>query len=61
MIRDRDLFEKSVWGRLPVRRIDFLCYGPVTEHIDWVLAKPRIPLRLRSLIQNTGSTATCAA
>ena len=51
MVRDRDLFDKSVVLRLPVRRIDCLCCGPVTEHIDWLPAKSRITLRLRAWVE----------
>jgi len=51
MIRDRDLFDKSVWVRLPIRRIDCLCCGTVTEHIDWLPTQSRITLRLRAWVE----------
>ena len=32
----RDLFDRQVWLQLPVRRVDCLRCGRVSEHIDWL-------------------------
>ena len=35
-VRERDLFDRQVWLQLPVRRVDCLRCGRVSEHIDWL-------------------------
>src|SRR3546814_8257977 len=36
LVRDRDLFDQRVLLQLPVRRVDCLNCGRVTERIDWL-------------------------
>lgn len=51
LIRDRDLFDQHVQLRLPVRRVDCLTCGRVTEHIDWLLPASRLTRRLGAWIE----------
>ncbi len=51
LIRDRDLFDQRVRLRLPVRRVDCLYCGCVTEHIDWLLPASRLTCRLGAWIE----------
>ena len=36
LVRDRDLFELRVRLQVPIRRVDCLHCGRVSEHIDWL-------------------------
>ncbi|WP_271408015.1 ISL3 family transposase [Pseudomonas sp. Q1-7] len=46
-VRDRDLFDQRVLLQLPVRRVDFLSCGRVTERINWLEPVSRLTQRLR--------------
>lgn len=46
-VRDRDLFDQRVLLQLPVRRVDCLRCGRVTERIDWLEPASRLTQRLR--------------
>ena len=46
-VRDRDLLDQRVQLRLPVRRVDCLRCGRVTERIDWLAPASRLTQRLR--------------
>ncbi len=46
-MRDRDLFDQRVLLQLPVRRVDCLRCGRVTERIDWLEPASRLTQRLR--------------
>lgn len=50
-IRDRDLFDQRVQLRLPVRRVDCLTCGRVTEHISWLAPASRLTRRLCTWIE----------
>ncbi len=51
LVRDRDLFEQRVQLRLPVRRVDCLTCGRVTEHIAWLAPTSRITRRLCTWVE----------
>ncbi|HBO1124593.1 TPA: ISL3 family transposase, partial [Pseudomonas aeruginosa] len=51
-IRDRDLFDKRVQLQLPVRRVDCLACGRVTEHISWLAPASRLTRRLCAWIES---------
>jgi transposase len=51
LVRDRDLFEQRVQLRLPVRRVDCLTCGRVTEHISWLAPASRMTRRLCTWIE----------
>ncbi|WP_271410553.1 ISL3 family transposase [Pseudomonas sp. Q1-7] len=46
-VRDRDLFDQRVLLQLPVRRVDCLSCGRVTERISWLEPVSRLTQRLR--------------
>ena len=46
-VRDRDLLDQRVLLQLPVRRVDCLDCGRVTERIDWLAPASRLTQRLR--------------
>ncbi len=46
-VRDRDLLDQRVLLQLPVRRVDCLRCGRVTEQIDWLEPASRLTQRLR--------------
>lgn len=46
-VRDRDLLDQRVLLQLPVRRVDCLDCGRVTERIDWLEPASRVTQRLR--------------
>ena len=46
-VRDRDLLDQRVLLQLPVRRVDCLDCGRVTERIDWLEPASRLTQRLR--------------
>lgn len=46
-VRDRDLLDQQVLLQLPVRRVDCLRCGRVTEKIDWLEPGSRLTQRLR--------------
>lgn len=50
-IRDRDLIDQGVQLRRPVRRVDCLSCGRVTEHIDWLEPASRLTQRLRAWVE----------
>jgi transposase len=50
-VRDRDLFDQRVQLRLPVRRVDCLTCGRVTEHISWLAPASRLTRRLCTWIE----------
>ena len=52
LIRDRDLFDQHVQLRLPVRRVDCLTCGRVTEHISWLAPTSRLTRRLCAWIES---------
>lgn len=51
LVRDRDLFDQRVQLRLPIRRVDCLTCGRVTEHISWLAPASRLTRRLCSWIE----------
>ena len=51
LVRDRDLFDQRVQLRLPVRRVDCLTCGRVTELISWLAPASRLTHRLCSWIE----------
>ena len=46
-VRDRDLLDQRVLLQLPVRRVDCLNCGRVSERIDWLAPASRLTQRLR--------------
>lgn len=46
-MRDRDLLDQRVLLQLPVRRVDCLSCGRVTERIDWLEPASRLTQRMR--------------
>ena len=46
-VRDRDLLDQRVLLQMPVRRVDCLRCGRVTERIDWLEPASRLTQRLR--------------
>ncbi len=46
-VRERDLLDQRVVLQLPVRRVDCLSCGRVTERIDWLLPAARLTRRLQ--------------
>jgi len=52
LIRDQDLLDRRVQLRLPVRRVDCLTCGRVTEHIPWLWPRAsRLSRRLCAWIE----------
>lgn len=51
LVRDRDLFDQRVQLRLPIRRVDCLTCGRVTEHISWLAPASRLTRRLCSWVE----------
>lgn len=51
LVRDRDLLDQRVQLRLPVRRVDCLTCGRVTEHISWLAPASRLTRRLCSWVE----------
>ena len=49
-VRDRDLLDKRVELRIPVRRVDCLGCGRVTEHIDWLSQGSRLTRRMEAWV-----------
>ena len=52
LVRDRDLLDQRVQLRLPVRRVDCLTCGRVTEHISWLAPASRLTRRLCTWIES---------
>ncbi|TFZ16605.1 ISL3 family transposase, partial [Stutzerimonas stutzeri] len=52
LVRDRDLFDQRVLLQLPVRRVDCLNCGRVTERIDWLEPASRLTRRLRVWLES---------
>jgi transposase len=52
LVRDRDLFDQRVLLQLPVRRVDCLSCGRVTERIDWLEPASRLTQRLRIWLES---------
>ena len=51
-MRDRDLFDQRVLLQLPVRRVDCLNCGRVTERVDWLEPASRLTQRLRIWLES---------
>ena len=49
-VRDRDLLDKRVELRIPIRRLDCLGCGRVTEHIDWLSQGSRLTRRMEAWV-----------
>ncbi|MFD1692935.1 ISL3 family transposase [Azotobacter chroococcum] len=52
LIRDRDLLDLRVQLHLPVRRVDCLTCGRITEHIPWLAPASRLTRRLCAWIES---------
>ena len=52
LVRDRDLFDQRVLLQLPVRRVDCLNCGRVTERVDWLEPASRLTQRLRIWLES---------
>jgi len=52
LVRDRDLFDQRVLLQLPVRRVDCLNCGRVTERIDWLEPASRLTRRLQVWLES---------
>lgn len=52
LVRDRDLLDQRVQLRLPMRRVDCLTCGRVTEHISWLAPASRLTRRLCTWIES---------
>ena len=52
LVRDRDLFDQRVLLQIPVRRVDCLSCGRVTERIDWLEPASRLTQRLRIWLES---------
>lgn len=51
-IRDRDILDRRVWLRVPIRRLDcHHCDARVTEHIDWLDRRSRMTHRVRIWVE----------
>jgi len=50
-VRDRDLFDEQVQLVVPIRRLDCLRCGRVSEHIDWLAPFAGITQRLRVWVE----------
>lgn len=50
-VRDRDLLDQRVLLQLPVRRVDCLSCGRVTERIDWLEPASRLTQRMRAWLE----------
>lgn len=50
-VRDRDILDRRVLLRVPVRRVDCLQCGRVTEAIDWLPVTSRLTSRLRTWVE----------
>lgn len=50
-MRDRDLLDRRVLLQLPVRRLDCLRCGRITERIDWLEPASRLTTRLRAWLE----------
>ncbi|MEO4049023.1 ISL3 family transposase [Pseudomonas sp. CAU 1711] len=50
-VRDRDLLDQRVLLQLPVRRVDWLTCGRVTERIDWLAAASRLTRRMQTWLE----------
>lgn len=52
LIRDRDWLDQRVQLRLPVRRVDCLKCGRITEHISWLAPASRLTQRLCAWVES---------
>ena len=52
LVRDRDLLDQRIQLRVPVRRVDCLECGRVTEHIPWLAPASRLTRRLCAWIES---------
>lgn len=52
LIRDRDWLDQRVQLRLPVRRVDCLKCGRITEHISWLAPASRLTRRLCAWVES---------
>lgn len=50
-VRDRDLLDQHVQLQVPVRRVNCLNCGRVSEHIDWLEPSSRLTQRLRAWVE----------
>ncbi|MGK5035962.1 transposase family protein [Janthinobacterium sp. LB3P118] len=51
-IRDRDILDRRVWLRVPIRRLDcHHCDARVTEHIAWLDRRSRMTHRVRIWVE----------
>jgi transposase len=51
-VRDRDILDKRVWLKVPVRRLDcHHCGARVTEHIVWLDHRSRVTHRVRIWVE----------
>ncbi len=51
LVRDRDLFELRVRLQVPIRRVDCLHCGRVSEYIDWLPPSSRLTQRLQCWVE----------
>jgi transposase len=52
LVRDRDILDRRVWLRVPVRRLDcHHCEARVTEHIVWLDRRSRMTHRVRVWVE----------
>jgi transposase len=51
-VRDRDILDRRVWLKVPIRRLDCLhCGARVAEHIAWLDRRSRITHRVRIWVE----------
>lgn len=51
-IRDRDMLDRRVWLKVPIRRLDcHHCGARVTEHIAWLDRRSRMTHRVRAWVE----------
>ena len=51
-IRDRDILDRRVWLKVPIRRLDcHHCDARVTEHISWLDRRSRVTHRVRVWVE----------
>ncbi len=51
LVRDRDLLELRVRLQVPIRRVDCLDCGRVSEHLDWLPPSSRLTQRLKCWVE----------
>jgi transposase len=51
-VRDRDILDRRVWLKVPIRRLDcYHCDARVTEHIAWLDRRSRMTHRVRVWVE----------